>query len=120
MEYIFGNTKLHRQLTHILKTVGDKHTNLTGANQIERKYSDSIITDEFVVKEKYLSKTDLAGRCYDWYIITDHYRYIDYFTPMREQIATDINDSQNALCDLSADLDEALADIENALCELSE
>jgi hypothetical protein len=120
MEYIFGNVKLHGKLVHILKTVGDEHTNLTGANQIERKYSDCIITDEFVVKEKYLSKTDSADRCYDWYIITDHYRYIDYFTPMKEQIATDTADLQNALCDFSADLDELLADIENALCELTE
>lgn len=120
MEYIFGNASIHRKMVHILKTAGNEHTNLSGANQIERKYPDSIITDEFVVKEKYLSKTDSAGKCFDWYVITDHYRYIDYFTPMREQIETDINDSQNALCDLSADLDAALADIENALCELSE
>lgn len=120
MEYIFGNIKRHSRLIHILKTVGTTHTDLTGSTQIKREYSDSIIVDDFTIVEKYLTQEDSEGRCYDYYEIKDHNRYIDYFTPMREQIATDINDSQNALCDLSADLDEALADIENALCELSE
>lgn len=120
MEYVFGHARKSGKIVDILKTVNSEHTNLNGTNIIERKLPACVIVDGFVVKEKYLSKTDTVGKCYDWYIITNHYRYIDYFTPMKEQIATDINDSQNALCDLSADLDEALADIENALCELSE
>lgn len=120
MEYIFGYVKIHGKLEQILKTKGEHPSNLSGNNQVQRKFSDSIITDEFTVKEKYLSKVDTEGNHYDWYIIKDHSRYIDYFTPMKEQITTDINDSQNALCDLSADLDGTLADIENALCELSE
>lgn len=120
MEYVFGYLKIKGNLEQVLKTVGEQSSNLSGNNQIQRKFSDSIITDEFTVKEKYLSKVDVAGNHYDWYIIKDHSRYIDYFTPMREQITTDITDSQNALCDLSADLEEMLVDIENALCELTE
>lgn len=120
MEYIFGIIHKRGKDIHILKTVGSEHTYFVGAHSIERRYSDSIITDNFIVVEKYLSKDGADGKCYDWYELKEHSRYIDYFTPMKEQITTDINDSQNALCDLSADLDGALADIENALCELSE
>lgn len=120
MEYVFGNIKRLGKLVHILKTMGDQHTNLIGANQIERKYSDSIITDAFIVKEKYLSKTDSGGLCYDWYIITDHSRYIDYFTPLKEQITEGIADSQIATCELSEELDERITDVEVAICELSE
>lgn len=120
MEYIFGTIKRKGRIIVVLKTVGNEHTNMTDNHIIERRYSDSIITDSFYVVEKYLSKDGADGKCYDWYELKDHSRYIDYFTPMKEQITTDINDSQNALCDLSADLDAALADIENALCELSE
>lgn len=120
MEYIFGNIKRRGKLVHVLKTIGEEHSNLIGANQIERKYPDSIILDEFVVKEKYLSKRDAEGHCYDWYIITDHYRYIDYFTPLKEQITEGIEDSQVATCDLSEELDERITDVEVAICELSE
>lgn len=120
MQYIFGTIKRLGKLVHILKTVGDEHTALTGANSVERKYSDSIITDNFVVKEKYLSKTDAEGRCYDWYIITDHYRYIDYFTPMRDKINTDIIETQDALIEVDDDRLQAQADIENALIEIDE
>ena len=120
MKYVFGSGKLRGKLIHILKTVGDEHTYLTGANQVETSYPECVITDGFTVTQKYLSKEDASGKCYDWYEIKDHYRYIDYFTPMKEQIATDTADLQNALCDFSADLDEMLADIENALCELTE
>lgn len=120
MEYVFGYLKIKGNLEQVLKTVGEQSSNLSGNNQIQRKFSDSIITDEFTVKEKYLSKIDVAGNHYDWYIIKDHSRYIDYFTPLKEQIQTDITDSQNALCDLSADLEEMLVDVENALCELTE
>lgn len=120
MEYIFGTIHKKKKDLDILKTVGSYHTALEGKHIIERKYSDSIITDAFTIEKHYLSKDGADGKCYDWYELKEHSRYIDYFTPIKEQITTDINDSQNALCDLSADLDGALADIENALCELSE
>ena len=33
---------------------------------------------------------------------------------------SDNNDTQNAACELSAELDERITDLENALCELTE
>ena len=120
MEYIFGIIHKRGKDIHILKTVGSEHTDLKGAHSIERKYSDSIITDNFIVEEHYLSKTDAEGKCYDWYILSEHSRYIDYFTLLKEQIQTGISDSQNATCELSEEIDARISDIENALCELTE
>lgn len=120
MEYIFGTIKRKGRIIDVLKTVGAEHTNLTDNHIIERRYSDSIITDSFYVVEKYLSKDGADGKCYDWYELKDHSRYIDYFTPLKEQITEGIADSQNATCELSEELDERITDIENALCELSE
>lgn len=120
MEYIFGIIHKRGKDIHILKTVGSEHTDLKGAHSIERKYSDSIITDNFIIEEHYLSKTDAEGKCYDWYILKDHSRYIDYFTPLKEQISEGIEDSQVATCELSEELDERITDVEVAICELSE
>ena len=120
MEYIFGTITRKNKEVDILKTVGSEHTNLEGKHIIERKYSDSIITDNFIVVEKYLSKDGADGKCYDWYELKDHSRYIDYFTPLKEQITEGIADSQNATCELSEELDERISDVELAICELSE
>lgn len=120
MEYIFGNLKIKGIARDVLKTVGAEHTNLEGKHIIERKYSDSIITDAFIVEQHYLSKDGADGKCYDWYVLKDHSRYIDYFTPLREQITEGIEDSQIATCELSEELDERITDVEVAICELSE
>ena len=120
MEYIFGIIHKRGKDIHILKTVGSEHTYFVGAHSIERRYSDSIITDNFIVVEKYLSKDGADGKCYDWYELKDHSRYIDYFTPLKEQITEGITDSQNATCELSEEVDERITDVELAICELSE
>lgn len=115
MEYIFGTIQKDEHPVDILKTVGREHTDLTVNHEIVRKYPDCVITDVFTVKEKYQSKEDGEGRCYDWYLLDKHYRYIDYFSPQKEHIESGIADSQNALIEL----DSAVSDIENALCELT-
>lgn len=138
MEYIFGQVKRKGRIIDVLKTVGETHTDLKDNHIIERKYSDSIITDGFYVVDHYLSKDGADGKCYDWYELANHYRYIDYFTPQKAQIEGDIKDTQDALLEVDEDrlqaqadaedalieLDEAintrLDDIENAICELSE
>lgn len=117
MEYIFGKSEVHGEC---LKTIDDKHSNLSGNNIVERTYSDAIITDTFDVVEKYQSKIDAEGKCYDWYAIVNHYRYIDKYTPNIVKVEGRIDGDENALCDLSADIEDRLAEIENALCELSE
>lgn len=120
MEYIFGTTKRHGIDYDGLKTISSSHTNLTGEVSVERIFPDSIITDTFIVVEKYMSKEDSEDNCYDWYIIKDHYRYIDKYSPAANRIDDDISEIQNAICEQSTLLESALADVENALCELSE
>lgn len=120
MEYIFGTIRKRKKDLDILKTIGSYHTALEGKHIIERKYPDSIITDTFEIEEHYLSKDGADGKCYDWYILKDHSRYIDYFTPLKEQITEGIADSQVATCELSEELDERITDVEVAICELSE
>lgn len=86
MEYVFGTIKRKGRYTDILKTVGDEHTDLTDKHTVVREYSDSVITDTFYVTDHYQSKDGEDGKCYDWYEINEHYRYIDYFTPQKESL----------------------------------
>ncbi len=116
MEYVYG-TKNEKE---ILRTKGCYHTDLTGYHEVERQYLDQIITDNFRVVQKYDSKEDCEGNCYDWYEIDHHIRTQDKFTPVKGKIETGIVDTQDALCETSADFDQRIADIEDALCELTE
>lgn len=86
MEYIFGEVTRNGKVCEGLKTKGTTHSDLTGMVDVRREYTDSIIVDKFKIVEKYDSQTDEAGNCYDWYEISDHYRYIDYFTPQKESL----------------------------------
>ena len=119
MEYVFGTIRRGTQVAQGLKTVGEYHTAFDGICHVERRYPDNIITDDFRVVEKYKS-AEVDGVCYDWYEIDNHSRYIDMFSPVKERIESDIVDTQDALCETSADFDQRIADIEDALCELTE
>ena len=68
--------------------------------------------------EKYQSM-EADGECIDWYVIKDHRRYTDKFTPAKEGIETGISEAQDGLCSFSVDMEERLAEIEDALCEIS-
>jgi len=73
MEYVFGT----KGDIEILKTKGEKHTNLKGFHTITREYPDQIIEDRFRVVRKLDSKEDIEENCYDWYEIDRHYRFTD-------------------------------------------
>lgn len=120
MDYIFGTIRRGGMIVENVKTVGTEHSDLKGSVSVTRKYSDNHITDNFTVWEKYRSETDEEGRCYDWYVISNHFRYEDRFTPGIGATDKKIADIENAACEESAIVDERLADIENAVCELSE
>ena len=91
-EYVFGHIKRNGLMIDNLKIISDNPTNYFGAISIERKYDDNYITDTFCVKEKYNS-IEQDGKFYDFYIIDNHYRYTDKFSPQRpgaEQNITDL------------------------------
>lgn len=86
MEYVFGTKSSYE----ILKTKGDKHTDLTGFQEIIRDFTNEKISDFFRVVRKIESKEDSAGNCYDWYEIDHHYREIDRTEPIRDAEAKNI------------------------------
>lgn len=120
MEYIFGVITRKGKTFHSLKTIGKQPTTLKGHVIVKRQFSNNEIVDDFIINEHFMSKEDEAGNYYNWYILKDHSRYIDYFTPLKEQITEGIADSQVATCELSEELDERITDVEVAICELSE
>ncbi len=81
MEYVFGSVRRNGVEVETVKTVGEAHSDLSGAVSVTREYADSHITDNFTVVEKYRSENGTDDKCYDWYIISAHYRYVDRFTP---------------------------------------
>lgn len=84
MEYIFGNDSAN--LVETLKTVGTDHTDFTGFCEVIREYDDCTITDSFLVVEKTKSAEDFEGKCYDWYIISNHNRIIDKSKAMKKNL----------------------------------
>ena len=102
MEYVFGSVKRKGNLCENLKTVGEAHSDLSGFVEIKRDYPDCEIVDKFKVVEKYKSD-ETSEKCYDWYIIDNHYRYIDKTKVANEKIA---------------ELEGVIANLEDALCEV--
>ena len=91
-EYVFGHTERNGVMVETLKVISENPTFYTGSMSVERKYKDSYITDTFCIKEKYHS-IEQDGKFYDFYIIDNHYRYTDKFSPQRpgaEQNITDL------------------------------
>lgn len=127
MEYVFGTRARGGAIQDILRTKGDQHTHFIGEVQIEQVFDDAKIYDSFKAVKKYQSKKDKEGNCYDWYIITDRYRYIDRYdqniTKVTERIDGDIEDTQTGLMetyDLTALNTDDIADCRTAIEELYE
>lgn len=85
MEYIFGYVQHNSITVENLKTVGDSHSELSGFIQTVREYPDATITDVCRITEHYRSEEDGEGNCYDWYLISDHWRNVDRFSPVQVQ-----------------------------------
>lgn len=90
MEYIFGTVRRYGKPVETVKTVGDKHSDLSGRVTVKREYPDRIIEDSFTIVDKYESK-ESNGKCYDWYFIESHYRDTDRFMPQKEDIDSKID-----------------------------
>ena len=116
MEYIFGTVRRNGKTRINLKTIGDTHSDLTGSQSITRVFNDAVRTDNFIVEEKYRSDEGADGKCYDWYIVSDYYRYDDMHTA---QIGT----TEQEITDLEIENIEqgiALTDAEIAIIELQQ
>ena len=111
MDYIFGVVECNGVTVENLKTVGQTHTNISGFTQTVREYADSTITDRFRITEKYRSDEDAEGNCYDWYVINEHYRYVDKTEAVKTQLGAELLDSY----DLQADHEYRLCILELGL-----
>lgn len=103
MEYVFGRVRRNGVMLENLKTVGEEHTSLTGSTSITRKYSDSHITDNFEVVEKYRSE-EIDDLCYDWYVIEKHTRYEDKFTPGIVDTEQEITDHELSILEAEQEI----------------
>jgi len=83
MEYIFGRRS--DGIENVL-TKGSEDTDLAGRTEIKREYTDCTITDTFDAGRKYLSDKDSDGNIYNWYIISDHSRSVDFSKKLQPQI----------------------------------
>lgn len=123
MDYVFGSEYLDGANIDNVKTVGSEHTDYSGTVTVVRKYTDSDITDTFKAVRKYRTEEDEEGRCYDWYEITDHYRYEDKFTPQigkTEQEITDLEIENIEQEQALEETEQALTDAEIAIYELQQ
>ena len=77
MEYTFGIIFKKGQEHRVLKTIDNKHTELTGTFSVTKEYDDTVISDTCDILNKYYSAEDVEGNCYDWYEISNHNRKID-------------------------------------------
>ncbi|MBO6231825.1 MAG: hypothetical protein ILA17_07415 [Ruminococcus sp.] len=116
MEYVFGT----RENIEILKTKGDRHTDLRGFHVVERSYPDQVITDSFHIVRKLDSKEDEAENCYDWYEIDNHYRTVDKSGPVAEALAQSRAEIEDAMIETDIATNERITQIEDALIELDE
>jgi len=121
MEYTFGKRIQGNITTEMVKTKDTKHSDLKGSITIERRYPDNIITDVFDVRSKYLSKEDSEGNCYDWYIIDNHYRYMDKYSPDKdhiEEMTTENSDGVLDVASLADENNEAITDLADYIAEI--
>ena len=95
MEYIFGTAVINGETIENVKTVGAEHTDFLGYTQLQRSYTDCNITDSFNALRKYGSDEDSEGNCYDWYIIDQHYRNVDY-SPKHEAVFSSLLGASSA------------------------
>lgn len=86
MEYIFGYVQRNGMMVENLKTINDAHSELSGFVQVVREYPDATITDVCRIVERYRSEEDGEGNCYDWYLISDHWRNMDKSAPIKAQV----------------------------------
>lgn len=116
MDYIFGYEYLDGVEEEVVKTVSREHSDLNGRLTVNREFDDSVITDSFGIVRKYRASEDEEGRYYDWYVIKDHFRYEDRFTPGIKATEQEITDLEIEAMEQA----EQLTDAEIAIMELQD
>lgn len=77
MEYVYGTAAIDGVTRENLKIVGGQELQDGEYLTTVRSYGDTNITDRCRIGRHYHTATDAAGTRYDWYVISEHYRYVD-------------------------------------------
>jgi len=112
MEYTIAETYYDNKKVLCLSTISNTHTDYVGYCKLEQKYSEYIIIDSFKVLEKYKSKEDSAGNCYDFYIIEEYNRQFDYYSPAKEKLSANIDLNQKTTLELAEIISDLCGTIE--------
>lgn len=88
MEYVYGTATIDGVMRENLKIVGGGPALAEGEYfTTVREYDDSTITDRCRIERHYDSAVDAEGVQYDFYLISEHYRYIDRTKTLEEKKA---------------------------------
>ena len=77
MEYVYGTSVIGGVERENLKIVGGPALREGEYLTTVREYDDSSITDRCRIDRHYHSDTDEGGTRYDFYTISEHYRYVE-------------------------------------------
>ena len=84
MEYVYGTSVIGGVERENLKIVGGPALREGEYLTTVREYDDSSITDRCRIDRHYHSDTDEGGTRYDFYTISEHYRYVERTKLMEE------------------------------------
>ena len=84
MEYVYGTSVIRGVERENLKIVGGPALREGEYLTTVREYDDSSITDRCRIDRHYHSDTDEDGTRYDFYTISEHYRYVERIKVMEE------------------------------------
>ena len=84
MEYVYGTSVIGGVERENLKIVGGPVLREGEYLTTVREYDDSSITDRCRIDRHYHSDTDEDGTRYDFYTISEHYRYVERIKVMEE------------------------------------
>lgn len=120
MEHIFGSVRHNGVLVENLKTVGDAHTDYNGYVSTRTKLGDgTVVIDRCRVIEHYHAEEDAEGKCYDWYVIDQHYRYMDT-APLAQSDTENREAVEQVITDLYLDGVQAQQDITDIQLQILE
>ena len=77
MEYVYGTAEIDGVIRENLKVIGGPKLEEGEYLTTVREYDDNTITDRCRIDRHYLTAEDEDGTKYDFYAISEHYRYID-------------------------------------------
>ena len=86
MEYVYGTSVIGGVERENLKIVGGPALREGEYLTTVREYDDSSITDRCRIDRHYHSDTDEDGTRYDFYTISEHYRYVDRTRALRNEL----------------------------------